>query len=80
MTARPSPVRRAGEGRKRGIKLERLNYQTLQALDYRGYLLRPAPERVLQFGEGGFKRLMNEGFSCERAASCGLSRITLLTS
>ena len=71
MTARPSPVRRAGEGRKRGIKLERLNYQTLQALDYRGYLLRQAPERVLQFGEGGFLRAFADHFIDIMNEKCG---------
>ena len=32
--------------------MKQLNYQTLQDLNYDGYLLNEAPERVLQFGEG----------------------------
>ena len=34
--------------------MKQLNYQTLQDLNYDGYLLNEAPERVLQFGEGNF--------------------------
>lgn len=33
-----------------------LNYETLKAQGYQGYLLPHAPERVLQFGEGNFLR------------------------
>ncbi|MEA4934130.1 MAG: tagaturonate reductase, partial [Lawsonibacter sp.] len=36
--------------------METLNYQTLKASDYSGYVLERAPERVLQFGEGNFLR------------------------
>ena len=39
-----------------------LNYETLTRQDYGGYLLREAPERVLQFGEGGFLRAFAEHF------------------
>lgn len=31
--------------------MKQLNYQTLQDLNYDGYLLNEAPERVLQFGK-----------------------------
>lgn len=45
-----------------------LNYQTLKDVNYDGYILEEAPERVIQFGEGNFMRafvdywidLMNE--------------------
>lgn len=48
--------------------MKRLSYKTLEEQKYDGYLLKEAPERVLQFGEGNFLRgfvdyfidLMNE--------------------
>lgn len=36
--------------------MNRLNYNTLENIGYEGYLLKEAPERVLQFGEGIFLR------------------------
>ena len=36
--------------------MEKLNYAVLEKLDYQGYLLKDAPEKVLQFGEGNFLR------------------------
>ncbi len=36
--------------------MERLNYQTLEQLGNKDYVLKDAPERVLQFGEGNFLR------------------------
>lgn len=36
--------------------METLNYKTLQDAGYKGYLLKDAPEKVLQFGEGNFLR------------------------
>lgn len=36
--------------------MKKLSYQTLKELNYDGYLLENAPERVLQFGEGNFLR------------------------
>ena len=36
--------------------MERLSYKTLEEQGYTGYLLKDAPERVLQFGEGNFLR------------------------
>ncbi len=36
--------------------MEKLCYQTLEQLGYDGYLLKDAPEKVLQFGEGNFLR------------------------
>ena len=36
--------------------MDRLSYATLERMGYQGYLLRHAPERVLQFGEGNFLR------------------------
>ena len=36
--------------------METLNYEVLQKSGYTGYILRDAPEKVLQFGEGNFLR------------------------
>ena len=40
--------------------MKKLSYHTLKELNYRGYLLEDAPERVLQFGEGNFLRAFVE--------------------
>ena len=42
--------------------MERLQFATLEARGYEGYLLKEAPERVLQFGEGNFLRAFVENF------------------
>lgn len=59
--------------------MKKLCYETLQEMGYDGYLLKDAPERVLQFGEGNFLRafvdyfidMMNEkaGF-CSKVVLC----------
>ena len=36
--------------------MEKLSYKTLESIDYGGYILKEAPEKVLQFGEGNFLR------------------------
>ena len=36
--------------------MNQLNYQVLSQSGYTGYILRDAPEKVLQFGEGNFLR------------------------
>ena len=36
--------------------MEKLNYKVLQESGYAGYILKHAPEKVLQFGEGNFLR------------------------
>ncbi len=36
--------------------MEKLNYATLESTGYTGYILKDAPEKVLQFGEGNFLR------------------------
>ena len=38
--------------------MEQLCYETLEKAGYTGYLLKNAPERVLQFGEGNFLRAL----------------------
>lgn len=42
--------------------MERLSYQALKHQEYTGYLLENAPEKVLQFGEGGFLRAFVDYF------------------
>ena len=36
--------------------MKTLSYKTLEEQGYKGYLLKEAPERMLQFGEGNFLR------------------------
>ena len=36
--------------------MDQLNYQVLENIGYQGFLLKDAPEKVLQFGEGNFLR------------------------
>jgi tagaturonate reductase len=38
------------------MKMDRLNYEVLEKTGYDGYILKKAPEKVLQFGEGNFLR------------------------
>ncbi len=42
--------------------MKKLSYKTLKELNYDGYLLKEAPERVLQFGEGNFLRAFVDYF------------------
>ena len=42
--------------------IKKLSYQTLKELNYDGYLLESAPERVMQFGEGNFLRAFVDYF------------------
>lgn len=42
--------------------MKTLNYKTLEESNYDGYILKDAPERVLQFGEGGFLRAFVDYF------------------
>ena len=42
--------------------MRRLSYKTLEEMNYDGYLLKEAPERVLQFGEGNFLRAFVDYF------------------
>ncbi len=42
--------------------MDKLSYQTLQEAGYDGYLLKEAPERVIQFGEGNFMRAFVDYF------------------
>ncbi len=42
--------------------MKKLCYETLKEMNYEGYLLENAPERVLQFGEGNFLRAFVDYF------------------
>ena len=42
--------------------MERLNYRVLEESGYSGYILKDAPEKVLQFGEGNFLRAFADDF------------------
>ena len=42
--------------------MKKICYQTLQENGYDGYLLKNAPERVIQFGEGNFMRAFVDYF------------------
>ena len=42
--------------------MKTLSYQTLQETGYGGYLLKDAPERVIQFGDGNFLRAFVDDF------------------
>lgn len=59
--------------------MERLNYGTLKARNYGGYLLRHAPERVLQFGEGNFLRAFAEDFVDRMNEVAGFNGKVVLT-
>ena len=42
--------------------MDRLSFATLEKQGYSGYLLKDAPERVVQFGEGNFLRAFADCF------------------
>ncbi len=58
--------------------MEKLCYQTLADQGYGGYLLPEAPERVLQFGEGGFLRAFAEQFIDEMNEKAGFNSKVVL--
>ena len=51
--------------------MERLTYATLETLGFDGYLLKEAPERVLQFGDGNFLRAFADHFIDEMNETAG---------
>lgn len=42
--------------------MKKLSYKTLEEMNYPGYLLKDAPEKVIQFGEGNFMRAFVDYF------------------
>ena len=43
-------------------KMETLNYKVLEGTGYNGYILKDAPVKVMQFGEGNFLRAFVDYF------------------
>lgn len=50
------------EGKERIFIMKKLNYEVLKESGYKGYVLKDAPEKVLQFGEGNFMRAFVDYF------------------
>lgn len=42
--------------------MQKLSYKTLENQNYHGYILKDAPEKILQFGEGNFLRAFVDSF------------------
>ena len=59
--------------------MDKLCYQTLEAQGYDGYLLKDAPERVLQFGEGNFLRAFVDYFIDVMNEKAGFNGKVVLT-
>ena len=58
--------------------MEKLTYQLLEKQGYNGYLLKSAPERVLQFGEGAFLRAFAEDFIDQMNEKAGFNAKVVL--
>ena len=59
--------------------MDKLSYKTLAAQGYDGYLLKDAPERVLQFGEGNFLRAFVDFFIDEMNEKAGFNSKVVLS-
>ncbi|MCF0245352.1 MAG: tagaturonate reductase [Ileibacterium sp.] len=53
--------------------MKKLSYETLKDMGYEGYLLKDAPEKVLQFGEGNFMRAFVDAFIDEMNEKAGFN-------
>ena len=53
--------------------MNKLSYKTLEQMGYDGYLLKDAPEKVLQFGEGNFLRAFVDYFFDMANEKCGFN-------
>lgn len=58
--------------------MEKLSYSLLERRGYEGYLLKDAPERVLQFGEGAFLRAFAEDFIDQMNEKAGFNAKVVL--
>ncbi len=58
--------------------MKNLSYETLKTINYKGYLLQDAPERVLQFGEGNFLRAFVDTFIDEMNEKAGFNSKVVL--
>ena len=59
--------------------MDKLSYQTLERQNFDGYLLKEAPERVLQFGEGNFLRAFVDYFVDVMNEKAGFNGKVVLT-
>lgn len=59
--------------------MQQLSYKTLADQHYKGYLLKDAPERVLQFGEGNFLRAFVDYFIDMMNEKAGFNTKVVLT-
>lgn len=60
--------------------MKKLSYDTLKELNYDGYLLQDAPERILQFGEGNFLRAFVDYFVDVANEACGFdSKVVIIS-
>ena len=51
--------------------METLNYKVLESTGYNGYILKDAPVKVMQFGEGNFLRaFVNCFFDISNKKAC----------
>ncbi len=58
--------------------MKKLCYKTLEETGYDGYLLKDAPERILQFGEGNFLRAFVDYFVDVMNEKCGFNSKVVL--
>ena len=59
--------------------MNNLSYKTLEELDYKGYLLKDAKTKVLQFGEGNFLRAFVDYFFDILNEECGFNgKVTIV--
>ena len=59
--------------------MNKLSYKTLEEIGYEGYLLKNAPEKVLQFGEGNFLRAFVNHFIDEMNEKAGFNGKVVVT-
>ncbi len=59
--------------------MNKLNYNTLEEIGYDGYILKDAPEKVLQFGEGNFLRAFVNHFIDEMNEKAGFNGKVVVT-
>lgn len=59
--------------------MKKLNYNTLEEIGYEGYILKNAPEKVLQFGEGNFLRAFVNHFIDEMNEKAGFNGKVVVT-
>lgn len=59
--------------------MNKLSYKTLEEIGYEGYILKDAPEKVLQFGEGNFLRAFVDSFIDEMNEKAGFNGKVVVT-